>query len=293
MDMGSLFIALPIFFLFYQGVGLFLESRAQKKWSALDPQEAAHEKTSRSKAMSEFNQFSSKIGFNKTLLRYKVLKDRLELLLLRSGHPFGWKAENMLLCKELTGVFILLMLWQNGATHPLIYLVGFAVGFLLPDIYVQAKISERQTAIQRSLPGFVDLMALALESGLDFLAAAERIMEKMKSGSLRDELTTLLQTTRLGTPRKDALQQMAFRVNLPDLQALTSIVIQSEELGTSLAAVLRGYAEDMRNRRILRSEELAGKAPVKLLFPLMVFFFPIVFVIIFGPLALSFISGYK
>ncbi len=115
----------------------------------------------------------------------------------------------------------------------------------------------------------------------------------MKPNALREELQTLIQENRLGTPRKEALQHLAFRVPLPDLQSLTSMIIQSEELGTSLATVLRTYAEDMRNRRILRAEEIAGKMPVKILFPMMVFFFPIVFVIIFGPLALNFMASYK
>jgi tight adherence protein C len=115
----------------------------------------------------------------------------------------------------------------------------------------------------------------------------------MKDNALKEELQTLIQENRLGTPRKEALEHFAFRAPSADIISLTSMIIQSEELGTSLATVLRSYAEDMRNRRISRAEELAGKMPVKILFPMMVFFFPIVFVIIFGPLALNFISMYK
>ena len=103
----------------------------------------------------------------------------------------------------------------------------------------------------------------------------------------------MIQENRLGTSRKEALQRWAYRTGLPDIQSLTSMIIQSEELGTSLATVLRTYAEDMRNRRILRAEEIAGKIPVKILFPMMVFFFPIVFVIILGPVALDFMKNYK
>ncbi|OGR89951.1 MAG: hypothetical protein A2992_01085 [Elusimicrobia bacterium RIFCSPLOWO2_01_FULL_59_12] len=291
MDLGAFLIGVPIFFLFYQGVGLLLDARSQNRsWTSVGevPQEAASKKILR-----EFAHFSGKLGFNKVLLRHKQLNDRLELLLLRSGYPYGWKAEDLLLCKELCALFFVLLIWRMGTGQPVAYPGAALIGFWLPDLYIQSKVTARQAFIQKQLPGFVDLMALAMESGLDFMAAVERIMEKMKPGSLREELATLLQENRLGTPRKEALQHLAFRVNLPDIQSLTSIIIQSEELGTGLATVLRSYAEDMRSRRILRAEEMAGKAPVKLLFPMMVFFFPIVFVIIFGPLALNFMSGYK
>jgi Flp pilus assembly protein TadB len=290
MDLSSLFIALPIFFLAYQGIGLLMDSRTH---SNLGPSLNDRGSISPQQAMREFTNLSAKLGFNKTLLRNKKLSDRLDLLLLRSGYPFGWKSEDFLFCKELGMVFMVILLWAAGEGQPLIWLLGLCLGFWMPDVYMKAKGTARQTAIQRQLPGFIDLSALTLESGLDLMAAIERILEKMKPSSLKEELSILLQENRLGTPRKEALQHLAFRVNLPDIHSLTSIIIQSEELGTGLATVLRNYSEDMRNRRIMRAEELAGKMPVKLLFPMMVFFFPIVFVIIFGPLALNLMSNYK
>ena len=153
--------------------------------------------------------------------------------------------------------------------------------------------SARSGEIGRSLPGFIDLLTLTIEGGLDLMAALERILEKMKPGPLREELQTISQEIRLGTPRKDALEHWVYRTNLPDVQSLTAMIIQSEELGTGLATVLRSYADDMRVRRITQAEEAAGKAPLKILFPMMVFFFPIVFVVIFGPLAMSVMSTYN
>ena len=204
-----------------------------------------------------------------------------------------WKPEDLLFYQELGLALGLVVSWQSGQTQPIIWVIAPVVGYLLPEVYVKGKGTARLAEIQRNLPGLVDLIALALESGLDLLAAIERIMSKMKAGPLKEELQTLIQENRLGTPRKEALQHLAFRVPLSDVQSLTSMIIQSEELGTSLATVLRSYVDDMRNRRILRAEEIAGKAPVKILIPMMVFFFPIVFVIIFGPLALTFMTSYK
>ncbi len=291
MDLTTLLIALPIFFLVYQGIDLVMEARAQQKWGAAKNTEK--ESIFSRKTMREFTALSTKMGFNRALLRNKRLSERLDLLLLRSGYPFGWNSEDFLFMKEIACFLALLLVFRLDAGQPILYLLGLLLGFWLPDVYMKSKGTARQTAIQRQLPGFVDLMALALESGIDLMSAVERILEKMKPSSLKEELTTLLQENRLGTPRKEALQHLAFRVDLPDLQSLTSIIIQSEELGTGLAGVLRTYSEDMRNRRILRAEETAGKAPVKLLLPMMIFFFPIVFVIIFGPLALNFMSSYK
>jgi tight adherence protein C len=290
MDTTTIFIALPIFMIVYQAIDLWQESRSQNAYAGFGKNSAD---ASLHKSIREFTQLGSKMGFNRGILRIKSFYDRLDLLLLRSGYPLGWKVEDFLFVKEISAIFGIGMIWWLGLGSPIYYPLSLILGFWLPDMYLQAKAKTRQANIQRNLPGFIDLSALALESGLDMMAAVERIVEKMKPNELRDELAMLIQETKLGTPRKEALQHLAFRVNLADIQSLTSIVIQSEELGTSLATVLRNYAEDMRTRRILRAEEIAGKAPVKILFPMMVFFFPIVFVIIFGPLAMNFAANYK
>src|SRR5262249_38507348 len=145
------------------------------------------------------------------LLKNKRFSERYDLLLLRSGYPFGWKSADFLFFKEIAVGLAIFFMWRFGVTQPPFYVLGAVLGFWLPDVYLQAKISARQTSIKHHLPGFIDLSALALESGLDLLAAIERILEKMKPNVLRDELATLLQETRLGTPRKEALQHLAFR----------------------------------------------------------------------------------
>jgi tight adherence protein C len=289
MELSSLIFALPVFFIVYQIVDMIFSAQERKKWGGPSSSDSSG---SSEKVFRQFASLTSKLGFNKALLRNKALNERLELLLLRSGYPFGWKTEDFLLCKEVLAIVMLGLMFRIEAP-PLILLLGLGLGFWLPDVYMKGKAAARQASIQKQLPGFIDLTSLTLESGLDLLAAIERIIEKMKPSSLREELAMLIQESRLGTPRKETLENFSFRINLPDVQSLTSIIIQSEELGTSLASVLRTFAEDMRNKRILRAEEIAGKMPVKLLFPMMVFFFPIVFVLIFGPLALNFMSGYK
>jgi tight adherence protein C len=290
MTFESVFLVIPIFLLIYKGVGLLFDAQEERKWAT---SKLSKKSGASFGVLHQFSSLSSKIGVNKAFLHFKPLGDRLDLLLLRSGYPFGWKSEDLLLCKEITAALLLAFFVKISPDDPLLWGAGLLLGFWAPDMYMMAKGAERRLAIQRLLPGFIDLTALALESGLDLLAAIERIIEKMKPSSLKDELNTLLQENRLGTSRKESLEHLSYRINLPDVHSLASIIIQSEELGTSLAGVLRNYAVDMRTKRILRAEEIAGKAPVKLLLPMMVFFFPIVFVVIFGPLAATFMTNYK
>jgi len=290
MDFASIAVILVIFVVAFQGAGLLLEMRQAKPQAWSQPLSSS---PSSSTAIKDMISKISQTGINRALLRKKGFRENLDLVLMRSGYVFGWKAEDLLFFKELGALFAVYLVWQSGQTQPLLWIGAGYLGFVLPEFYVKAKGKTRLAEIQRLLPGLVDLIALALESGLDLLAAIERIVGKMKDNSLKEELQTLIQENRLGTPRKEALQHLAFRAPSADVVSLTSMIIQSEELGTSLATVLRSYAEDMRSRRISRAEEMAGKMPVKILFPMMVFFFPIVFVIIFGPLALNFISTYK
>lgn len=290
MDLNTFILVTPLAWVIYQGVGMFLDARSTPKWG---PSVNVARPSSTQRMLREFTSLSAKLGFNRVFLKNKRLHERLELLLLRAGQPYGWKAEDFLFVKEVIGCVLVGLALKAGTYQPLGLVLTFALGFLLPDLYMRGKGSTRQLKIQRLLPGFIDLLALTLESGLDMLAAVERILEKIGPSPLKEEMSVLIQENRLGTSRKEALQHLAHRVNLPDLQSLTSIIIQSDELGTGLAGILRNYSEDMRNRRILRAEEQAGKAPIKLLFPMVIFFFPIVFVIIFGPLAVNFMSNYK
>lgn len=238
-----------------------------------------------------FQGLGKKLGFQQWLTRNQRYRERLDLLLIRSGHPFQWTVEDLLFFKLAFIAVAAALMWAYAISNPLLWIVGLFCGFQFLDFYLTLKAQTRRAEISQRLPGLVDLLTLTIEGGLDLIAALERIMEKMKSGPLHEELLTICQEIRLGTPRKEALEHWVFRTNISDVQSLTSMIIQSEELGTSLATVLRSYSEDMRSRRISRAEEIAGKAPVKLLFPMVVFFFPIVFVIIFGPVAMTVLSA--
>jgi len=264
MDITTLIAMIIIFAVVYQGLGLLSEntkgfrSNLGNRWATGPVVKLETRKTA---------SFGSKLGFNKVIAQQKWIKEPIELLLIRSGHPMGWKLEDVIFYKEVVSVLSVFFLWQYGVENPIFWFLGIVGGFYAPDYFLKMKGTERRATISKLLPGFVDLLALCMESGLDLLAAVDRILEKLKESPLKEELQTLLQENQLGTPRKEALRNLAYRIDLKELQSLTSIIIQSEELGTSLAMVLRNYADDMRSRRIMMAEEIAGKAPVKILFP--------------------------
>jgi len=279
---NSLFMTVLIFLVAYAGVGILLDSKKKKPLRLRTRRDEASARIFR-----DFSQAIGHLAFNRAALSIRGFRERLERLLLSSGYAFGWNTEDLLFYKELALVLGAFFLWLGNVQAVVVWIIGLAGSFWLPDLALYAKGASRRAQLQRELPAYVDLLALTTESGLDLLMATERIMEKMPKESLRQELQSMVQESQLGTPRKEVLLRWSRRMGLSDAQSLASLVIQSDEMGTPLAGVLRSYAEDMRNRRILRAEEIAGKIPVKILFPMLLFFFPIIFAIILGPIAMQ------
>lgn len=195
------------------------------------------------------------------------------------------------LCALLFGVLALLLL--NVLKKPMIIsLAFFAFGFLVPLIWLRDQIKKRHHKILRSLPYSIDLLTLSVEAGLDFQAAIGKVVEKGQPGPLREELSIMLGEIKLGKTREQSLRNLADRVQLPQLSAFVSNLIQADRMGTSLGKVLRIQSTQMRIERTHRAEKLAQEAPVKMLFPLVLCIFPTVFMILFGPIIFRmFIAG--
>jgi tight adherence protein C len=166
------------------------------------------------------------------------------------------------------------------------------IGWILPDFYLKEKIKERKNKFIRLFPNFLDLLTAAVEAGLNFDAAVAKVIEVSKESLVKKEFSQFLYEIRIGKSRKDALKDMAKRVNIPFFTSFVSSVVQSEQLGVSLASSLRIQADEIRTKRRQLAEKLAMEAPVKLLFPLIVFIFPVTFIMIFGPLLLKFLYGF-
>ena len=227
------------------------------------------------------------------LLRTFALDVKLEEMHMMMGRPMKPSPVDMLHMKEFFAVFFGLGAFIG--TGEWIFLFFSVAGFLLPDVIIfNPRIRQRQQAIMRNFPTTVDLMALTIEAGLDYMAAIERILKNIRveqRTELEKELEKMLNEIRLGYTRRDALKRLAMRTGIPEVRSFVGLIIQSDELGTSLVELLRNYAADMRFRRLNKAEKLAAQASTKMLIPLFLFIFPTVFIMMLAPMMKSLIQG--
>ena len=184
---------------------------------------------------------------------------------------------------------LLIYVWPGGPTAVL--LPFLALGYVLPWLWLRDRERARKRAIRRDLPFALDLLTLSVEAGLDFTAALGRIVNRRPNSPLSQELAETLRQIQMGVPRAEALRDLHDRVRMEEIFSVTSALIQADELGASLGPILRVQADTFRTRRAQAAEKAAMEAPVKLLFPLICFFFPATFIVIFGPIVIRFFLG--
>ena len=171
---------------------------------------------------------------------------------------------------------------------PLFALLGVMMSFL----WLRRRANRRRLVVWRGLPDAFDLMTTCVEAGLGLDSAFQKVSDKL-GGPVSDEFAEMLREVAMGRSRRDALRDMGERTGVPDLQAFANTIIQAEELGTSLGAALRAQAADMRRRRRQRAEEEARRAPAKMVFPLVFFILPSLFVVILGPVAIELVKVFN
>ncbi|ORU01107.1 Type II/IV secretion system protein TadC, associated with Flp pilus assembly [Anaerovibrio sp. JC8] len=169
--------------------------------------------------------------------------------------------------------------------------LGFIIGGTLPIIILNTLIAKRQEKILKQLPEILDLMCVSVQAGLTFDAALKKIIQRTH-GPLIDELRDALDDMSMGVTRRQALKAMSNRCEVPELSLFVSSIIQAERLGTSISNTLTIQASNMRERRRQSIKEQALKAPVKILFPLVIFIFPALFVVILVPVLLNMIKHF-
>ncbi len=205
---------------------------------------------------------------------------------------FGSKLFLALLLALLVSLLQFLFLpLMPSAQFTLLAVTAAVAGYYLPNLWVRLKIRHRRAKILEGLPDALDLMVVCVEAGIGLDAAIQRVGDEMKLSNkpLSDEFRLMTLELRAGKPRRDALRDLAMRTDLEDVNSLASVLIQTEKFGTSIAQALRVHSDAMRVRRFQRAEEVAAKLPVKLLFPLIFFIFPSLFVAILGPAAIQII----
>jgi tight adherence protein C len=246
------------------------------------------------------------LNFLRTLGKFLAPKkegniSEMRRLFIRAGYRspkalplfFGLK---VLLALVLFGATLAgkLIFWQkiSPANFTYISIILAIVGFFLPNLWIKLRISSRKDKIQRGLPDALDLMVVCVEAGTGLDAALSRTAEEMKKTNslLAEELGLVNLEIRAGKPRQEALKNLAWRTDLEDLNNLTTLLIQTERFGTSIAQALRVHSDFMRTKRFQRAEELAQKMPIKLIFPLALFILPMLFLITLGPAIAVFIK---
>lgn len=185
------------------------------------------------------------------------------------------------------------LLGGGGGVLPLALAGGAAyAGSMVPAFWLGRVVTRRKAEIRKSLPEVIDLLCVSVEAGLGLEGAIQKVAERY-AGPLAQELGYCLNEMNLGKTREEAWRNLAQRVNLPDLSAVVSAIVQAERLGASLSTVLRVQAADLRERRRQRAEEQARQVPIKLLFPLVFFIFPALFVVILGPAILQILDMFS
>jgi tight adherence protein C len=160
--------------------------------------------------------------------------------------------------------------------------IGLMFGFTIPEFWLGGRVKKRQKAILLMIPDALDLLTISVRAGLGFDGALGKVVEKLK-GPLTEEFRRALAEIRVGKPRREALRDIVARTEVPALTNFIGAIIQAEQLGVSISKVLQVQSEQLRIERRQRAEEMAAKAPIKMLFPLVGCIFPSLFIVILGP----------
>jgi len=188
----------------------------------------------------------------------------------------------------LGGAFLGLLLGGslNPAQAPIWALLAGALGFMLPGMFLNSKVKQRQASVAAELPDALDLLSVSVEAGLGFDGAVQKLTEHME-GPLIEEFELALGEMRIGEGRQEALKKISQRSASPEMASFVRAIIQADQLGISLGRILRVQATDSRLKRQMLAEEKAMKAPIKMLFPTVAFIFPAMFIVILGPAFLN------
>lgn len=184
-----------------------------------------------------------------------------------------------------------MVLFGGAASVPvgrsaLLAIIFAVAGFYLPDIWLRTRISARQLEIRRTLPDMLDMLTISVEAGMGFDAAVARITGS-RSGALSEEFAHMLQEIQSGLARREAMRNLAERTQVPELNTFIMSMVQADVFGVSISKVLRTQSRDMRIKRRQFAEEMAQKAPVKIVFPLVLCILPATLIVIAGPAILG------
>lgn len=210
----------------------------------------------------------------------KDKKELYESKLMAAGYPLGLTAESFVLFKY--GVLAFTVLLGIITANPLMLVMLVLLGLTFPSLVLKSSEKKRKDEILKSLPDILDLISVSVEAGLGFDGALQKVTEKYQ-GPLTDEFGKVLQELNMGKMRREALRDMANRVDVEDVTTFLGSIIQADQLGVSITNVLRLQSKQVRANRRMRAEEKSQKAPIKILVPLLVCIFPTILIVLMGP----------
>ncbi len=226
-------------------------------------------------------------------LPYEILESA-EKKITQSGVGYLLNAEQFIALRIISaiiapGLALFVMICLDNF-QPIWFVFMPILGFMFPIIWLSDTRKKRNDNVIRTLPVYLDFITMCVEGGLNLQGALGQAMEKGPAGPLRNEFAIVLRDLRSGLSRADSLRRMAERLDIPEITSFVSSIIQAEKMGASLATVLRVQSDQRRNERFQRAEKLAMEAPIKLVGPLIMFIFPVTFIVLGFPIVMKFMG---
>jgi tight adherence protein C len=298
--MGIAIFAFVVVFLLIASGGVLLFYREQmiQRLSAVISPETKKQTLMGSIQQSGFSLSSVVEHLEKVIPKSQAEVGVTQQRLIRAGYRSESAINVFYGAKALVPLSFCVALFASGFGNDnpfMMYICALGLGFLAPDFWLGRQIKIRQNKLRRGLPDVLDLLVICIEAGLSLDHATKRTTEELKTAqpALCDELGIVVLEQRAGRPRADCWKHLAERTDVDSLRNLVSVLIQSEQFGTSIAKTLRTHSDTLRTQRIQKVEELAAKTTVKLVFPLVLFIFPSLFIVVLGPAMITMSESFK
>ncbi|HRO67740.1 MAG TPA: type II secretion system F family protein [Pseudobdellovibrionaceae bacterium] len=296
MLIGGLLLAGLAVFLFMSAMFASNADKAQLSWA---------NNSEPAKSKNGIINFSRPLVHQFTLqhavrIRSENYRKRIRRLILTSGLSRELNEDEFIGLQILWGVmfpaFVLIMNFSlEMGFNNLFLMMMIPAGYYLPVLHAGANKKKRELSVRQDLPFFVDLLALSVEAGLDFFSAIQKIVDKAEGrGSvLAEEFEIVLKDIKIGSSKAQALKDLASRLDMNEITSFAAVLIDAEHTGAPISQVLKDQSTQMRLERFVRAEKAGARASQAMLIPLMLFIVPAVFIMVFGPVAISFMYGSK
>jgi tight adherence protein C len=298
--METVILAFSIVFVALAGAGILLFNRGtmHKQLSTAINPSAKKDGMFATMQQSGISVSSLVKQFERVLPRSQKETGIVQQRLIRAGYRNDTAVKIFYGTKVLVPLALVVLVIVSGLANDggvMLYIGALGVGFLAPDFWLGRQIKVRQAKLRRSLPDVLDLLVVCIEAGLSLDQATIRTTQELNFAhpAISDELGIVVLEQRAGRPRTEAWKHLAERTDVDNVRNLVTVLIQSEQFGTSIAKTLRTHSDTLRTQRIQKVEEMAAKTTVKLIFPLVLFIFPSLFVVVLGPAFIMMSESFK